>query len=447
MIRNLILPLLMTFFYASISQGAIIVSGDFSPEEQQVIEDHLRTYTGPRPAYFEEGSNLPENPNAKKILLAKDLPFAEIAFIKNLLAQVNIKGSVAYVPATVWNLHVSNKFLTDKNYKRFRAIESSKDKRALTLQRYFDLSNELFTTVSQHPASIEHFKALVDAYLLNIKNNKFESNAWTDALERELEKIKRNETSILHTMIEEEFAASLINKVLLIRATGGIPFKSKASDEQILDFPYADGDSAWDSIDNFSASLSTIGAFLNTKNLSFADSLLSGFLFDSFNRGKSACSFVFYARDPKLTVYTLHLDKDWLFAKGNKLFYFPPRFLETDGIFGSGETFHPRLREVTPSSECKVEDFKTMCTYSMIATDRLTIDTDSLYQPLVDLDNEKLKIAQFVLHANDALSQARIVSLDGEILKPESYPQKAKDMLRNQTEASLILYKKLQNPA
>ena len=56
--------------------------------------------------------------------------------------------------------------------------------------------------------------------------------------------------------------------------------------------------------------------FMGSKNLSYVDSLLAGYLFDSFNRKQSACSFVYFSQNPSTILYTLHLDKNWLFSRG-----------------------------------------------------------------------------------------------------------------------------------
>src|SRR5206468_2984341 len=57
----------------------------------------------------------------------------------------------------------------------------------------------------------------------------------------------------------------------------------------VLDFPLK-ASSAWGSINDFQNEIRE-GDFMGSKNLSYADSLFSGYLFDSFNRLQSACSF------------------------------------------------------------------------------------------------------------------------------------------------------------
>ena len=489
MLKFFIVPFFSMIFLMVPAQSAIIVAGDLTESEQEKVDSVLRTYTGATPTYFKQDFQGPQNPDVHNILRNEEIPFAEVEFLRNYFQTENIKAEIEYVPTTIWDLHVISKYLTSPEIKQSykKNIDLSvRDKAFRT--RYFELSNELMSILkTEADKNIPYFISLANNYLRAIDQNKIVEDGWSQALTKELQKIEKGFSSILHKMISEEMEAGEKNKILLVRATNGLPLKTQAQTREevkkilqkqnrrylslqaspeealekmtneayvppqwyedlnpqgrVLDFPLK-GSSAWESIHEFQNNIENRG-LIETKDLSYGSSLLAGYLFDSFNRTQGACSFEYLSKKPETTAYTVHLDKDWLFSKGYHLFHLSS--LETDGIFGRQEVFHPRLRSISPSSQM-IERYKKLTSYSKIATDCIEMGSSFSCQHLdglTDARKDNIKILEYVILANDILSQARVISFKGEILDTQEYSQEVGEILKNQKDLSLLLQTKV----
>lgn len=473
-------------FLTSPSQSAIIIAGDLTDDEQEKAYAVLQTYAGPSPKYFKKDFEGPENPDVHNILMNRDIPFAEVEFLKNHFERENLKLDVAYIPATIWDLHVINNYLTNRRERTYYESTSfpkvnnfhayDKNRR----ERYFRVSNELMRTLKdQNERDASYFISLSTTYLQHIDQNKYSETPLSRALVDELRKIEDNSPSILHKMIYEEMEAAEKNQILLTRATSGVTLKSELgptrkeireslsqhydSDTEVeelidkiyetpqwyqddnltahaLDFP-AKGPSAWKAIHNLQQDIKE-NKSIQGMDFSYASSVLSGYLFDSFNQKKGACTFAFFHQKPEMTVYTLHLDKKWFFSRGHFLFHLPS--LETDGIFGSGEKFHPRLRSILSSSPSSFNNIS----WGACPSSCFEINVNFLPPALGELTpvrEESMKIFQYIFEANEVISQARVVSFKGEIVDHDRYPSEVTEVLNNQKELSTLLQTKIGN--
>lgn len=323
---------------------------------------------------------------------------------------------------------------------------------------------------------------------------------WIKALICGYEKTKNNKGSLILEMIRQEYQAAQKNQILLVRATNGLPLQSKASTEQefrdqvrknctrrfkddlgicspeleekveekvnelvekyyrvkwfqsfnhdqrALDFPLTSSDefgghSAYQGIDEFKSGLLNSGELYHVhgKDLSYASSLLAGYFYDGFDIDISACSFVLYARDPKLTLYTLSLDKKWFFTGGASFFHVGG--LPLEGILGQGESFHPRLRSINCLSTLMKDH-----TYNVSSIRRFEPDQSfdwSGFNEKIQRNPEKKKIFQYALKSNEILSSASILSLGGKLTSRDRFAkEKAKKIIENQKRCSEVLIEK-----
>ncbi len=177
----------------------------------------------------------------------------------------------------------------------------------------------------------------------------------------------------------------------------------------------------------------SLGYDIVSKNLSYASSLLGGFLFDSFNRTKSACTYEFHKKGSQAT-YALLLNKKWILQDGANFFYFPG--LARDGIFGAGETFHPRLREVKASSPYHKDEqnrlgndaISTNCVNFRGGEQRFKVN-----ETLTDDEKSDIrKMMHFAMESAKFLIGAKIMSLNGEVFKVPNETAEAQAMIASQ---------------
>ena len=80
----------------------------------------------------------------------------------------------------------------------------------------------------------------------------------------------------------------------------------------------------------------------DSRPISFSYSMLAGYIHDGFAH-LSACTYIYsMSKVDKGYTYAILLDKTWLRSQGPKYFYLPA-ISPWNGVFSSGEGFHPRI--------------------------------------------------------------------------------------------------------
>jgi hypothetical protein len=140
----------------------------------------------------------------------------------------------------------------------------------------------------------------------------------------------REDWGYLLNSIRLEVEAKSSNKVVLYRATSG----SQTQTGFQLENPVFQG---------------------GIHPLSFSYSLLSGFLFDTLKHGTSGCSYTIYAKKrDSMFLYALVLDQRTILAEEKISLWLPGTSL-TEGVFSSGEEFHPRTRGIYRAAQGEKE--------------------------------------------------------------------------------------------
>lgn len=477
MLKNYCLEvfIITVFLVSSIANSALIIVGDNpNPTQKREIVSLIREYTGPGASYFLDNPSEVKNKRFELLFGAEEL--GEEKFINHLLKEkypdLTIKALT--IPTTVWDVFVSMKWLTHEvNNTLYNKIFNQLEMQDERNEVFFRLSKDLGEIIGDKTRDENFFIKLVVKFLEIIKDRRIEANKeWSDSLISEYQLIFNDKPSILLAMLRLEWQTMLHNKVLFVRASNGI-FDKYTYEEKIeilrsgktsidyisvpevgagrlIDSPIGRPEEgrgprqfidelfnheSSDGICKLTGLLQSDAWTQNTKNLSFANSILSGFLFDSFNRGKSACSFVFAKKYPHWLVYVLPLKKEYLFSNtGQTLFHVARGVSLTDGIFESQEVFHPRLRGMQFMAQPK-EPINIWYSTTFSWTTKLAANPEQKVHKDIcpfKLDENRQQYLRFISEALGILTRALIVRVDQEIPYLPNSTDIAKTIMSNQ---------------
>lgn len=489
---------------STFANAAIIVcGGPLNESEQEAAYSILKRYSGPGALQFHENPASIYSEEFAPLLEPKKAS-AETDFISKKFKE-NFPSralQVKYIPETLWDLHVIYRYLTDKNtQEEYKDIEfsSNSNSKERKIKRFFDLCNEVDKELGgAEDYSLECYKTATIERLKNIYEKSIDKeNKFSLSLIKEYNNFLSEGKSILIDSLEQEYKAHLDNNFFLIRATNGVHLMSKRDtrdelesylksrrgfskmsaeqinatlteydetpaqwyeyqgndDVKILDFPL-ESTSAYESIHKFTQALHQKNPQYSDldmgKTLSYASSILGGYLFDSFNRSKGACTFAYYADNPNTIVYSLSFGRQWFFSTGKAFIHFPKGDLLTDAVLGSQELFHPRMRKVLPSSKLAVPelDFYSQISTKSVMKDELIKFDDNQYNIQIEDSTFKKEMsvcAHLFLEAAKFLDSSNVIFHNGILTAHanEKELSAAKNILKMQKEITNQLEIKL----
>jgi hypothetical protein len=492
---NLLRSVLTFSFLVSSSLQAALILEPLEPltEDQQTLAfDILRTYTGPFPKVLDDQTVSQSDRQAFIERLSNPkVPFADQSLAQEKMKEAKLPVLVHFVPTTVWNVFVTSSFLTEKTLHELYQKGFSKEGRIFQ-ERFLFSQFKAFTGQIHFSSQTPDWQQVLKNFLMSIKDKCFDpSECRTAALLKELKFLEEKKPSLLQTLLLAEVAAAKNNKLCLIRATHGLQLEKKylSLEEQInnlkrrivetpeedtdqitpqrgqelikrleasyqdpeyqkklerltsllphrfLDYPIDTGkknlgEALW--------SFNFIKDFVETIELSYAFSVLDGFLFDSFNKTTSACTYEFLVKHPEINVYSLAFEKSYLWGPvGKELMYLPKGALDTEGILGFGEVFHPRLRKGVYSRNLKVipgQEYSYRHIYLTILSQ--TFNQEAHYtQTIQTSDPHQKNLFLFMLEVSHLLTQAKILSVKGQVEDPQTPSKEALDLLKAQRDA------------
>lgn len=501
----MILGVLLLSHIEKTNASCILVYGDLNTtdEEKQQVTDFLQRYTGPSATHFREHPEDIDNPDFQALFAVK--PYAEVDFVQHHLREKFPHRSlkVRAIPTTLWDCFAATNYLTNESFKKqvtYNKMESSlfyliSNSIGSTLQSMESLPE------NSDSGPVHLYKTLCIKYLQRIQLAEKETDHRKISLVNELTKIESGQESILMRMIEEEYQAGYDNKFLIVRSTEGVQLYEEKKDPahmetylakieghyldsiylcgdteekaaelrefltqklmqdlerpkwyqgdagvKILDFPLKMHGSLFGKMASFFTNVQKnnwrqiVG---EGKNISYATSLLSGLIFDSFLKKGGACSFAHYLLKQDDFFYALPLPKKWLYTIGNSIFHFNTT-LQNLGIFGAGEVFHPRIRGIN-LCEGEYRD------YQNIFTSSIDFECFGRKKESFNFANEETipeeryrqgmeKMSEYFLETLEFLSEnAKIIVMNGQFVDSQESSPEAIQMIANQK----LAYEKL----
>lgn len=450
MFKTIYYSLITSSLFLCASHAAIIVTGDGLTTDNKVeIDTYLRKYTSVKADTSswttEEKNRLLENP--------KD--FSDVIFMKDLLQEKfpdrNIR--VAYVPDTVWNLSAIYSAYVGQLGDLISKYPPIGKTAGITKEgdlqsSYFLLSDILFADIKKDGIqSVYFYQDRAQQYMDKLSQLPNNDGLLT---------FNEQDTRLLMASIAEEVKASKNNQFLFFRGTSGYEYKSylktpeqykqdeewmcysseelasslnryttcynnplffhtKEKSPYMLDYPgHGFGRSALERIASLSQFMlkDTIDfiSMTSTKQLSYGDSLLSGFLYD-----KTACPYFYYKNNQVKYTYAVPIDKKSFYNAEE--FYAKNKSLVTDGIFSGQEFFHPRLKQIE-MSDCKspLASFSIAC--GALLPYNFTNILDLEYTNQMKIYN--VVMAKYTLQHLELLDKALVFIIDGVFQDPNN---------------------------
>jgi hypothetical protein len=322
-----------------------------SPAESKKAALVLDTFEWPSSVGLfsdETGAEVNEKNLRQYAELLKEAPNAETNFLRTRIQEISPALEVVWIPTTLWEIFAMAYKYTQANTKDVDTERPAMTKQLLSMLQKLGIFK---------PGKVPIFDKAKLTLAIEQILQKFKGRGKIeldfpevkDALLEEIALLPTND-SVIVAAIDAEIDAQKKNRVLLYRATPGIPISADQADEAFLALDFvvpaaSEADFKKGVKPSIATSLKYLETMVKTKEYENRD--LSGqySLFGGCLNDVGICPYYYLRVVETKILYALSLSKEFVYERGKQLMYLPKLSLQ-HLLFSEGILGHPRFRRI-----------------------------------------------------------------------------------------------------